>query len=144
MKKLCMNCRNLFETARNVPHQAYCPDTSCQKARKIAWMKQKLGSDLDYKTNQRRAQKSWQQANPDYWKRYRERVSNLPSTPPEKRKLRQQNQNNESQEPICQPSLNGLFELRIISQKRRVKIDVYIVELKQHKGLKESSKNAKR
>lgn len=144
MKKLCLNCRNLFETVRHVPQQSYCADKSCQRARKIAWMTQKLASDMDYKTNQRRAQKTWQQANPDYWKKYREGKSNLATTDSGRRKRRATGQANKEGTAPISDALNGLYELRVISQKRRVKIDVYIVEMTLYKGFKEPGKNVKR
>lgn len=144
MKKLCVNCRNLFETARNIPNQSYCTDIACQKARKAAWVSQKLASDTDYKTNQRRAQKSWQKANPDYWKKYREqRDASSADFPNVKRRKR-----SGIEEPIPGTfqsfPFDGLFELRVISQNRHVKIDVYIVEIKRYKGSRQSGKNVKR
>lgn len=144
MKKLCVNCRNLFDTARNVPHQSYCSDERCQKARKLAWISNKLEMDQDYKSNQRKAQKSWQQANPGYWKKYRQQDQSDTSvlTPSKSTKPKKS--------PVLKPTvseaigLNGLFELRVLSQIRRVKIDVYIVEIRRHQASSPSKKIAKR
>lgn len=141
MRKLCANCRNLFEVARHVPEQTYCSAAACQKARKAAWMSKKLATDSDYKTNQRKAQKSWQMSNPGYWKKYRDQLSDDKSV---KTRQKKSKHIQPSTYPDSNVDLNGLFELKIISQIRRVKIDVYIVEIKRHKGPKQNTKSAKR
>ncbi len=70
-KKCCVHCHQLFICKRN-PGQHYCSEQACQKARKRFWRKQKYAGDPDYRDNQRRAEKNWQQHHPDYWCRYRE------------------------------------------------------------------------
>jgi hypothetical protein len=70
-QKSCSHCRRSFTPTRN-PRQHYCSQQACQNARKYEWRKQKRSSDNDYKENQRRANQSWQQCHPDYWRNYRQ------------------------------------------------------------------------
>lgn len=70
IKKCCMHCHQLFVCKRN-PQQHYCGAQACQNMRKRNWRKQKYMQDGDYRENQRRAEQSWQQRHPDYWKKYR-------------------------------------------------------------------------
>jgi len=70
--RCCTHCRQRFISSRN-PKQHYCSQASCQTARKRRWRKQKHADDFDYRQNQQRANKGWQQRHPDYWRHYRER-----------------------------------------------------------------------
>lgn len=67
----CLCCRRPFIPRRN-PNQKYCSNHKCQLFRKYKWRKEKLNNDADYKVNQYRANKMWQEKNQDYWRRYRE------------------------------------------------------------------------
>jgi hypothetical protein len=66
----CVGCGEFF-TPRN-REQNFCKKTECQKARKAAWQRNKMHTDPDYKADQELSKKKWAQANPDYWKNYRE------------------------------------------------------------------------
>jgi hypothetical protein len=44
----------------------------CQKERKRLWQLRKRHEDPDYKDNQNRAQHAWSEANPLYWREYRD------------------------------------------------------------------------
>jgi len=72
MEKSCLCCKKRFKPHPAVPHQGYCSDPGCQKARKRRWQKEKLARDSDYRDNQASAQRQWRRRNNDYWKRYRE------------------------------------------------------------------------
>jgi len=73
MEKTCLCCKKPFHPHPAVPHQQYCSDPECQKARKRKWQREKLANDRDYRANQAEAQKQWRSRNKDYWKKYRER-----------------------------------------------------------------------
>jgi len=72
-KVRCAHCRCLFVPNHRIKNQHYCNKRECQRARKSAWQRRKLETDLDYKANQRECQKSWSARNPDYWQRWRAR-----------------------------------------------------------------------
>lgn len=76
MTKRCECCGQPFEPRPQVPDQAYCSSPNCQRARKRQWQRQKLGSDPDYRSNQRAAQRAWTLRNQDYWRTARETSSN--------------------------------------------------------------------
>lgn len=66
----CKYCSCSFERLKN-PKQCYCSKTDCQLARKRAWRRKKMSQDVDYKANQKAANKRWQSRNPSYWQEYR-------------------------------------------------------------------------
>jgi hypothetical protein len=70
IKKRCIHCRRSFTPCRN-PEQSYCHQRSCQNHRKCVWRRRKQFDDSDYRENQRRANKAWQQRHVAYWQRYR-------------------------------------------------------------------------
>lgn len=144
MKKICIHCRSFFETKKNVPQQSYCSELSCQRARKQSWHAHKLRSDQDYRTNQRKAQKAWQNSHPEYWKKYRDKNALVqPSDNTVEGNFAFQSFKKVVDESLPL-KLNGLFELRVLRKNRRVKMDVYIVEMKRHSGYANSGKNVKR
>ena len=67
----CASCRKKFKPNPRSKNQNYCGTAFCQKARKRQWQREKMGSDPDYKENQRQASKAWREKNPDYSKHYR-------------------------------------------------------------------------
>lgn len=70
--KQCLACGQSFQPRPQVPLQTYCSAPSCQQHRKRQWHRNKLQTDPDYQENQQRAQQSWIERNPDYWRQYRE------------------------------------------------------------------------
>lgn len=72
MSKHCVCCGQLFDPCPQVPKQAYCSSTDCQRSRKRRWQQNKLETDPDYRGNQQDAQRAWHDRNPDYWRKYRE------------------------------------------------------------------------
>ncbi len=74
-RKRCKNkdCGDLFTPCHQVPHQEYCSNTECQRARKREWNRQKLHDDADYRENRRASQKRWREKNPGYSRAYRDR-----------------------------------------------------------------------
>ncbi|MBU0728547.1 MAG: hypothetical protein KKE17_12610 [Proteobacteria bacterium] len=71
MEVPCLHCGSFF-LPRN-KNQQYCSKVSCQRARRRNWQKEKLQCDAEYREGQRISQKKWLRANPDYWKKYREK-----------------------------------------------------------------------
>ncbi len=72
-KPRCVHCKQLFRPNPRLKEQSYCSSKACQRARKRLWQKQKMARDSDYQANQRNAQRTWQEENPDYWRHYRGR-----------------------------------------------------------------------
>jgi hypothetical protein len=70
VKKDCLVCGGIFTITRN-PHQKYCSKLKCQNSRKNSWRKAKLKTDVDYQTNQSKANERWRETHPAYWKNYR-------------------------------------------------------------------------
>jgi len=67
----CTHCGNHFHYRPQNPSQSYCSKPACQQARKTCWERDKRRHDPDYKSNQRDAQKRWQEKRPSYWKQWR-------------------------------------------------------------------------
>ncbi len=86
--RCCTNCRQAFMPLRNLKQQ-YCGQGICQNARKRCWRKQKHAYDSDYRQNQRRAERCWQQRHPDYWKKYRAAHPDYAQRNREQQRLRQ-------------------------------------------------------
>ncbi|HTD02729.1 hypothetical protein [Undibacterium sp.] len=70
--KNCLHCGLEFAPCPRVPSQSYCSAEPCQRARRRLWQAIKRSNDTDYRDNQARAQKAWNQRHPEYWKRYRD------------------------------------------------------------------------
>ena len=69
--KSCPHCGDDFHCRPQNPTQSYCSKSACQRARKTLWEREKRHHDPDYKSNQRNAQKRWQEKKTDYWKQWR-------------------------------------------------------------------------
>src|SRR3989304_8781704 len=54
-----------------VRDKIYCSSPECQRERRRRWQKARPQSDPDYRDNQSRAQQSWAERHPDYWREYR-------------------------------------------------------------------------
>jgi len=73
MDKVCECCKSSFIPLPTVKNQRYCRKPVCQKTRKQRWQKRELASDDDYRQNQAKAQRTWREKRPEYWKEYRAR-----------------------------------------------------------------------
>ena len=69
----CAACDRAFRPRAQVPHQRYCALAACQRERRRRWQQSKLGSDADYRANQRQAQRAWADGHGEYWREYRAR-----------------------------------------------------------------------
>lgn len=72
-RKRCKHCHRVLVRNPRVKMQNYCGRASCQRARKRHWQTQKVKNDPDYRKNKNAAQDKWSEANPDYWRNYRQR-----------------------------------------------------------------------
>ena len=123
MTKLrCVNCGNFFTPVPQVPKQAYCSKSDCQKERRRQWQSMKLKTDPAYRENQTRAQQAWTQKNPGYWREHRAGKERTSEPPVAKDKLKSAEEN---------PSTlsNGMYRLKVLAQPDEIKMDVWIVEL---------------
>jgi len=68
----CQHCHRSFPRRAHLANQKFCHRKPCQNARKNQWRKDKLALDMDYKDNQREAQRRWMAKNPGYWRSYRD------------------------------------------------------------------------
>ena len=69
--KRCIHCGKNFDGNPRVKKQMYCNGSECQKARRARWQREKIGSDPDYRDNQKRCHKEWISQHPDYYRKYR-------------------------------------------------------------------------
>ena len=66
----CVHCGKFF-IPRN-RNQNYCTEADCQRARKAAWQRYKMKTDVDYRTQQQLSNEKWVNKTPCYWTRYRQ------------------------------------------------------------------------
>ena len=69
--KQCAGCGKAFHPRPQTPKQSYCSSPECQRERRRRWQYARRQSDPDYRDNQSRAQESWAERHPDYWRDYR-------------------------------------------------------------------------
>jgi hypothetical protein len=137
--KHCVACGQSFRPRPQVPHQAYCSASSCQRTRKKQWQQNKLQVDPDYQENQDRAQKAWHQRNPGYYRQYRASHPDYAA-----RNRSQQHTRNTKTKPshIAKMDVSnrldtlpsGLYQVRLVSGSVIAKMDVWIVELTLYDG----------
>jgi hypothetical protein len=135
--KCCAACGQLFRLRPQVPHQLYCSAPACQRTRRQRWQQQKLKTDPDYRDNQARAQQSWRQRNPDYYRKYRKTHPDYAEsnrTQQRERNARLQN------DPIAKmdasipaiPLPSGIYRLSLLTADGIAKMDVWTVEITAH------------
>ena len=66
----CVHCGKFF-IPRN-RKQNYCTEADCQRARKAAWQRYKMKTDVDYRAQQQLSNEKWVNKTPGYWTRYRQ------------------------------------------------------------------------
>lgn len=67
----CLCCRRKLPANPRIENQRFCGQAACQRDRKRRWQLAKMTTDSDYRKNQRDAQKTWREQNPDYWRKRR-------------------------------------------------------------------------
>ena len=133
----CVACGQAFAPRPQVPNQAYCPHSECQRERRRRWQRDKLAADPDYRDNQSRAQQAWVQRNPGYWRAYREAHPDYAA-----RNRSQQPSRNARRPPPpiakmdvstpLSPFRSGLYRLQPLATPMIAKMDVWIVEIRSH------------
>jgi len=68
----CRYCRQIFHPSIYRPEQRVCSEAACQRQRRSDYHHERIRCDAAYADDVRASQRKWRQANPDYWKRYRE------------------------------------------------------------------------
>ena len=69
----CFYCGSFFDPSPRHKNQSACKKEKCQKAKKAAWQRHRMKTDPIYAANQKSSQQQWVNANPGYWKNYREK-----------------------------------------------------------------------
>ena len=70
--RCCRYCQQIFQPSLYRPQQSVCSKPECQRRRRKDDHRERIRKDSAYAGDVRASQKKWRQANPDYWKRYRE------------------------------------------------------------------------
>lgn len=140
----CKHCHQSFSPRPQNPDQQYCSEPVCQRARKRIWQQQKLLADPDYQANQSAAQSCWQDKNPDYWSKYREKNADYVARNRERQ--RERNRRRRGQDagrlPIAKmdasmpesPIIPGRYLLRRVDSGRIAKMDTLLVEINLFSG----------
>ena len=68
----CASCGKAFVARPQVRQQRFCSAAACQRERRRRWQAERLQHDLDYRANQRAAQRAWRRRHPEYWRGYRD------------------------------------------------------------------------
>lgn len=88
---ICKNCEQQRElNLRLKSTQQYCSDSTCQRARKRAWQKEKMATDAQYREKHRAAQRRWCKQKPldRYQAQYRQRHPKYVAKNRERQKIR--------------------------------------------------------
>lgn len=131
--RICVACGSSFQPLRN-PSQTYCSAADCQRERRRRWQKSKLQNDPDYRENQQRAQKAWNEKNSGYWRNYRN------ANPEQKARNRaSQSQRNARRKAkmiakmgalaAVNKPLSGRYRLTPITDPLIAKMDAWIVDI---------------
>lgn len=130
----CAACGHAFWPCSQVRQQYYCQAPPCQRERRRRWQQVKRKDDADYRDNQVRAQRSWRERHPDYWREYR-RTHPLYC---KRNRAQQANRNARLRERLIanmddpkRPAAlrSGVYLITPLSLPDGVKMDVLIVEI---------------
>lgn len=132
--KRCLACNQEFQAHPQVSQQAYCSAPGCQRERRRLWQLKKRQTDPDYLENQMRAQQSWCDSHPDYWKDYRARHPEYAN----KNRIQQRKRNKNQKEKIAKMDVSGqalslpsgIYRLNPISDSEIAKMATLIVEIR--------------
>jgi hypothetical protein len=72
-ERRCRYCEKTFHPSKHQPRQTVCGQTECQKRRRTESRQKKLATDGEYRQVCLDSASKWRAANPEYWKRYREK-----------------------------------------------------------------------
>lgn len=137
-KKRCVACGTYFQTRTQVPHQTYCSNVACQRERRQTWQRRKLQTDADHRDNKSRAQRTWAEQNPDYWRQYREShpdyVESNRSKQRERNAKRERDIVAKKDASVAEfPPRSGVYKIRLLSPGEIAKIDACTVEITTHR-----------
>ena len=118
----CVHCGKFF-IPRN-RNQNYCTEADCQRARKAAWQRFKMKTDVDYRTQQRLSNEKWVQKTPSYWRRYRQRYPDKAARNRILQHVRNRRNRQTGQDP----------EIPVIAKMDVSKVNIYIIS-KGYRGL---------
>lgn len=71
--RCCRYCQQIFQPSIYRPKQSVCSQPDCQRQRRSSYHRKRIRNDPAYAGDVRASQKKWQQANPEYWKQYRQK-----------------------------------------------------------------------
>ena len=141
-RRRCKGCGRLFvPSARVGDRQAYCGRKECQRIRKRRWTREKLGRDEAYRLNHARAQKSWRERNPGYWKRYRGKHPAYTERNRQAQKLRNRRRRAQEGVPVATVAnrdeirgetvaISGRYKLTPVGDPGIAKMDEIMVEIR--------------
>lgn len=135
--KRCVACGTYFQNRPQAPHQTYCSNPACQRERRQAWQRHKLQIDPDHRDNKSRAQQTWTQKNPDYWRQYREShpeyVKRNRSMQRERNATRERQTIAKKDASIAEfPPPPGVYRIRLVAPGEIAKTDVCTIEITTH------------
>jgi len=141
----CVHCGKFF-IPRN-RKQNYGTEPDCQRARKAAWQRYKMKTDVDYRTQQQLSNEKWVNKTPGYWTRYRQRNPDKAERNRILQHIRNRRNRQTNQDPPCPViakmdarksydfDLLGQFYLVPVIAKMDVsKVNIYIIS-KGYRGL---------
>lgn len=102
-----------------------------------AWQRHKLQIDPDHRDNKSRAQQTWTQKNPDYWRQYREShpeyVKRNRSMQRERNATRERQTIAKKDASIAEfPPPPGVYRIRLVAPGEIAKTDVCTIEITTH------------
>lgn len=100
-ERRCRYCEKTFQPSKHQPRQSVCGEAECQKKRRAESRKKKLGTDSEYRQVCLDSASKWRAANPEYWKRYREK------NPKTVARNREQQQNRDRKERLLDLANNN-------------------------------------
>jgi hypothetical protein len=130
----CSGCGKSFRPRSQVRQQRYCGAPACQRERRRLWQLAKRKYDPDYHDNQLRAQRTWRERYPDYWRKYRQEHPDYS----ERNRTRQLVRNDRSRQnkiakmnvstPVF-PISSGIYNISRAQPAGIAKIDVWTVQI---------------
>ena len=105
-ERRCRYCEKSFQPSKYQPQQSVCSETECQKKRRSESRQQKLASDGEYRQVCLDSACKWRAANPEYWKRYREK------NPESVAHNRQKQQNRDRKQQLLDLANNNVLVFR--------------------------------
>ena len=139
----CVHCGKFF-IPRN-RKQNYCTEADCQRARKAAWQRYKMKTDVDYRAQQQLSNEKWINKTPRYWTRYRQQNPDKTERNRALQHIRNRRNRQTDQDPVCPViakmdarksydfDLLGQFYLVPVIAKMDVsKVNIYIISKGYH------------